>query len=49
VNLREYFTIKTGLFYQDEPTEELIMYYQQQRICYAFMFVGAILVLFSIL
>jgi hypothetical protein len=49
VEMREFFTIKTGNAYQDENLEELILYYDRQKVCYGLMLAGAILLLYSIL
>jgi len=47
IKVREFFTIKTGNLYQDTNLEEQILYFDRQKITYALMAAGALLLLYA--
>lgn len=47
--MREFFKIKTGTPFQDENLEELIMYYDRQKVCYVLLLAGLVLLLYAVI
>jgi hypothetical protein len=47
--MREVFKIVPGKFYTDPYTEELVLYYNKQQLCYGIMLAGAILLIYALL
>jgi hypothetical protein len=47
--MKEYFKIVTGNLYHDPSTEELVLYYNRQQLCYGLMLAGAVMLIYALL